>query len=98
MRQAKAATVSALLLRREHIGEVLFSILLACLGRLADLLADRLPFVVLVLLDRTKQGGALILGKFSIVHIFVPVLLDTALGAGGESLANMSAGTSWSFR
>jgi len=41
-------------------------------------LPDCLPLVVLILLDGIHEGLAFILGELGIVHVLVPVLLDTA--------------------
>src|SRR5690606_16123557 len=59
----------------EELREVLLGVLLAGLGRLADLLANGLPLVVLVLLDRRHQSLALVFRKLGVVHVLVPVLL-----------------------
>lgn len=98
--------------------KMLLGILLACLCRLANLLPDDLPLVVLVLLDRTHQRCALhdftvstlgkghlrsaraaylVLGKLCVVHILVPVFLDTALGSRWEGLRNKD-GQLWLVR
>lgn len=71
-----------------------FGILFACLGRLADLLANNLPLVILVLLDRVQQRLALVLSKLGIVHVLVPVLLDRSLCPGGECLGDLSPAVS----
>ena len=71
---------------REQLGKVLLGVLLTGLGRLPDLLADRLPLVVLVVLDRVHECLAVVLGKLGIVHVLVPVLLDTAFRSRGECL------------
>lgn len=69
-------------------------ILLAGFGGFSNFLADRLPFVILILLDGIHQGLALIFGEFSIMHILVPVLLHRAFSASGESLRDLSPAVS----
>lgn len=63
-----------------------FGVLFTSLGGLANLLANDLPLLVLVLLDGVEQGLAFVLGKFCVVHILVPMLLDTAFCACREGL------------
>lgn len=53
----------------QHTREMLLRILLASLGRLADLGADGLPLVVLVLLDGVHEGGALLFVLISICYL-----------------------------
>lgn len=77
------------LLGRKEIRKMFFSILLACLCRLANFLANRLPFIILIILNCVKQRLALILSKFCVVHILIPMFLDTTFGSCGESLGNL---------
>jgi hypothetical protein len=65
-----------------------FGVLLASLGRLPDLLPNHLPLVVLVLLDCVQQRLTLVLCKFCIMHVLVPMLFDGSFRAGGESFGD----------
>lgn len=72
----------------EKIREMLFRILFTCLCRLADFLTDSLPLVILIVLDGIEKSLALILGKFGVVHVLIPVFLDAALGSCRKGLGN----------
>jgi len=69
--------------------EMLFGVLFACLCWFSHLLADDLPLIRLVLFDGSKQSRAFILGKFSVMHVLVPVLLDAAFRPVRESFGNL---------
>lgn len=69
---------------------MLLGVLLASLCGLANLLSDNLPLVVLVLLDSTHQRRALILGKLCVMHVLVPVFLDTAFCPQWKGLGYLS--------
>lgn len=79
----------ARLLGGKQLREMLLSVLLTCLSRLADFCADTLPFVIFVILDCAHEGLALILSKLGIVHILVPMLLNTTFRSCWESLGNL---------
>lgn len=66
---------------REQFGKVFLGVLFTSLGRLANLLANRLPLIRLVFFDRVKQILTFVLCEFCVVHILVPMLLHTPFGA-----------------
>jgi len=68
------------------VSEILFGVLLAGLGWLANLLSDHFPFVCFVFFDSIEKSLALILSKFCIMHVLVPVLLHTSFRSARECL------------
>lgn len=69
--------------------EVLFGILFACFCRLSDFLAYFLPLVVVVLFDSVEERRTFVLSEFRIVHILVPVLLDTSFRSTRKGLCDL---------
>lgn len=68
---------------------MLFGVLLAGLGRFADLLANHLPFIIFVLFNGVQQRLTLVLSKLGIMHVLVPVLLHRAFCSRRESLRDL---------
>jgi len=66
--------------------KILFGILFTSLGGLADFRSDHLPLVRLVFLNSIEESLTLVFRKLCIVHILIPVLLDTSLGSVWECL------------
>lgn len=90
-RRAKSGKMQVVFVSRSILpSEMLLRILLTRFCRFSDLLADDLPFALVVLFDRGKKGGALVFREFGIVHVLVPVLLDTTLCPLREGLCDLA--------
>merc|ERR1719282_1537748 len=84
-------------LKSKSYASLLFSELLACLGGLANLLADHLPLVVLVVFDcleqRSTEAADLIFSKVGVVHILVPMFLHAPFCSRWKSFGDLAPAT-----
>lgn len=58
---------------------MLSRVLFASLRWFPDLLPNDFPLVCLIFSDSFAQHGDLVFVEFGVVHVFIPMLLDTAL-------------------